>query len=53
MSRIEPPAGCPEALPAAPPPSIEFSMSLSGLLDPLAPPLKIESSGFWPPLDWF
>ena len=35
---LEPPA-------VAPPPSIELSRSLSGLLDPVAPPPKIEPSG--------
>ena len=50
MSRIDPPGGCPVAPPAVPPPSMEFSRSLSGLLVPLAPPLKIDPSGSWPPL---
>jgi hypothetical protein len=51
MSRIDPADDCPG--PAAPAPSIEFSRSLSGLLDPLAPPPpKIASSGSWPPVAW-
>jgi hypothetical protein len=42
MSRMEPPDDC---WPAAPPPSIELSKSLSGLLVPPAPPPRIEPSG--------
>jgi hypothetical protein len=41
MSRMEPPDDC---WPAAPPPSIELSKSLSGLLVPPPPP-RIEPSG--------
>ena len=44
MSRIEPPDACLEP-PAAPAPSIELSMSVSGLFDPVAPPPRIEPSG--------
>ena len=46
MSSMDPAADCPALPPAAArPPSIEFSMSLSGLADPVAPPKGL----FWPP----
>jgi hypothetical protein len=44
MSRMDPPDDCPPPE-AAPPPSIELKRSFSGLLDPLAPPPRIEPSG--------